>query len=83
MQADTQTDQVSKTMLWIGYILSALPVLMLLFSGAMKVMNAASVVEGFARFGYPENVAFGIGVVELISPILYVIPQTSFSEQSC
>ena len=77
MQTDTQTSHVSKTMLWTGYVLSALPVLMLLFSGAMKVVNAASVVEGFAHFGYPDNVAFGIGVVELISAVLYVIPQTS------
>ncbi len=76
MQTDTQT-HVSKTMLWTGYVLSALPVLMLLFSGAMKVVNVASVVEGFAHFGYPDNVAFGIGVVELISTVLYVIPQTS------
>jgi len=77
MQADTQTSHVSKTMLWTGYVLSALPVLMLLFSGAIKAVNAASVVEGFARFGYPDNVAFGIGIVELISTVLYVIPQTS------
>ena len=77
MLATTQTPPVSKKMLWGGYLISALPVLMLLFSGTMKVMKSAQAVEGFAHFGYPDNVAFGIGVVELISTVLYVIPQTS------
>ncbi len=57
--------------------MSALPVLMLLFSAAMKLMKAAPVLEGFARFGYPENVAVGIGVVELLCVTLYVLPRTS------
>ncbi len=68
---------LSKKMLWAGRIMSALPVLTLLFSAAMKLMKAAPVVEGFARFGYPEGVAFPIGVVELLSTVLYMIPRTS------
>ena len=77
MQSDTQTAPVSKKMLWAGYILSVLPVLLLLFSGGMKLVKPASVVEGFVRLGYPESLALGIGIVELACAVVYVIPQTS------
>ena len=77
MQSDTHTVFVSKKMLWAGCIISVLPVLMLLFSGVMKLMKPPSVVEGFVRLGYPEGLALGIGVVELACAALYVIPRTS------
>ena len=77
MLSDTQTDPVSKKMLWAGYIISALPVLMLIVSGAMKLVKSAPVVEGFTRFGYPESLAFGIGLIELACVAIYVIPRTS------
>ena len=64
-------------MLWAGHIISALPVLMLLFSGVMKLVKPASVVEGFVRLGYPESLALGIGIVELACVVVYVIPRTS------
>ena len=77
MQSDTQTAPVSKKVLWAGYIISVLPILLLLFSGVMKLVKPASVVEGFVRLGYPESLALGIGVVELACAVVYVIPQTS------
>jgi hypothetical protein len=64
-------------MLWAGCIMSALPVLMLLFSGVMKLVKPAPVVEGFARLGYAEHLALGIGIVELVCTLVYVIPRTS------
>jgi uncharacterized membrane protein YphA (DoxX/SURF4 family) len=64
-------------MLWAGYILSALPVLMLFFSGVMKLVQPAPVIEGFIRLGYPESLALGIGIVELVCAVLYVVPRTS------
>src|SRR5688572_5169699 len=77
MQSDAQTAPVSKKILWAGYIISGLPVLLLLFSGVMKLVKPAPVVEGFVRLGYPESLALGIGIVELACAIVYVIPQTS------
>jgi hypothetical protein len=77
MLSDTQTDPVSKKMLWAGYIISALPVLMLIVSGAMKLVKSAPVVEGFVRFGYPVSLALGIGLVELACVAIYVVPKTS------
>ena len=67
----------SKCMLWVSYIMSTLPVLMLLFSGIMKLIKPPSVMEGFAHLGYDESVALGLGVVELLATLLYIIPRTS------
>jgi uncharacterized membrane protein YphA (DoxX/SURF4 family) len=77
MRSDTQTAPVSKKMLWAGRIMSALPVLMLLVSGVMKLIKPASVVEGFTRLGYPESLAVAIGILELSCTVLYLIPRTS------
>lgn len=66
-----------KRVLWVSYILSALPALLLLFSGAMKLMRPPSVIEGFGRLGYDESLALGIGIVELLCTVLYLIPRTS------
>ena len=77
MQSDTHTAPVSKKMIWAGRIMSALPVLMLILSGVMKLVKPAAVVEGFVRLGYPESLTVGIGIVELACAALYVVPRTS------
>ncbi len=77
MQADTQPAQISKRTLLIGYIVSALPVLLLLFSAVLKLMKPAPVVEGFAQFGFPESLIFNLGILELACTVVYLIPRTS------
>src|SRR5262245_36628597 len=75
MQTDPQTPPTSKAMLWSGRVISAIPVLMLLMSGGMKLARPPFVIEQFTTLGYPENVALGIGVVEVA--LIYAIPQTA------
>jgi hypothetical protein len=58
-------------------VLSALAVLLLLFSGGMKLARPPQVTEGFVQLGYPENLAVPIGLVEVASAVLYAIPQTA------
>ena len=77
MQSDSQTAPGSKKMLWAGRITSALPVLMLFFSGAMKLANPAFVTEEFARLGYDESLVVGIGIMEIACTVVYVIPRSS------
>jgi DoxX-like family len=72
-----QPAPISKTAFWTGYTMSALPVLLLLFSGVMKLMKPPAVAEGFVLLGYPESLALSLGVVELACTVAYVIPQTS------
>lgn len=69
--------QPSKGPLWAGRILSIIPALMLLFSAGMKLSHHEKVVEGFAKFGYPESSLTPIGVIEVLCALLYAIPQTS------
>ena len=78
MQPAAQTAPVSKKQLWAGRIISALPVLLLLFSGVMKLLKPAPVVQGFAHYGYPENLILVIGILEIACTLVYVIPQTSY-----
>jgi len=77
MQPVTQTRPVSKKVLWAGYIMSAIPVLMLLFSAIMKLVNPPPVAESCKHLGLPESFALGLGVLELGCTLLYIIPRTS------
>jgi hypothetical protein len=56
---------------------SALPVLMLLMSGIMKLAGPPAVVEGLTHLGYSDSLALPLGIVELVCTALYVIPQTA------
>lgn len=77
MQSVTQTAPISKKALWTGRVLSTLPVLMLLMSAVMKLVKPAPVVEGFAKLGYPEGLALGLGILELVCTLVYVNPRTA------
>lgn len=68
---------VSKKMLWAGRVVSALPVLMLIFSAAMKLVKPPSVLEGFTHLGYAERLALPLAILELACTVVYVIPRTS------
>ena len=77
MTPTTPTASVSKKMLWTGRVLSALPVLMLLFSAVMKFVKPPAVTESMAKLGIPESLVLGLGLLELACTILYVIPRTA------
>jgi len=68
---------VTKTALWTGRVMSALPVLLVLFGSVMKLMKTAAVVEGFVRAGVPERLIIPVGVIELVCVIVYVVPRTA------
>jgi hypothetical protein len=77
MQSRSQTEDVSKGMLWTGRILSGLMALFFVFDGVGHLMKPAPVVEAFARLGYPLSASVGIGVLALICTAIYVTPTTS------
>jgi hypothetical protein len=64
-------------MVWIGRIVSALPVLALIASGAGKLMLPPGAAKGFADLGWPVSVALGLGCVEIACAVIYLIPQTA------
>ena len=77
MGLEMQPAPVSKSALWGGRVASALPALMLLASGVMKLLKPAAVVEGFTHLGWDERLALGLGVVELACTVIYLIPPTA------
>src|SRR5437763_70224 len=77
MHSDTQPASVSKKVLWAGRVISALPVLVLLMSGAMKLVKPAGVVEGFNKLGWDEKLALSLGILEIACTAVYAIPRTA------
>jgi hypothetical protein len=77
MPPETPTAPASKKMLWAGYIVSALPILTLLFSGVMKLVKPTAVVEGTAQLGWDESLILGLGIVELACTVVYAMPRTA------
>ena len=77
MSSDSQTVPVSKRTRWTSYVMSGLPILLLLFSAGMKFAKPAGMAEGFAHLGVPEHLALTLGIIELGSVVIYAIPRTA------
>ena len=74
MSSDTP---VSKTMLWISYVVSALPVLLLIMSASFKFIQPAGFAEGVTQMGWDSGKMFYLGVVEISCVVIYLIPRTA------
>jgi hypothetical protein len=75
MQTAMETCATSEKARWIGYLLSGLVVLFLLFDSIIKFVKPAPVVEAFAHLGWPISLAETI--ILLVCVVLYAIPRTS------
>ena len=62
---------------WTGRVLSALTVLFMLFDAFGKFAKPAQVLDACARLGIPNSMIASIGVLLLISTIIYAIPRTA------
>ncbi len=65
--------------LWTGRALSGLVVLFMIFDGGIKLVPLGIVTETMAQLGYPASdaLARGLGILLLLSTLLYVVPRTS------
>jgi hypothetical protein len=66
-----------KSTVWIGRIVSALPILMLLMSAAMKLTHQPQMDGMIKHLGFQASALTGIGLLELACVALYAIPATS------
>src|ERR1700760_2120405 len=73
-----ETANLSKGQIWTGRVMSGLVALFMLFDAVMKFVKPIQVVEGTTKLGYPVSCITGLGVVLLVSTILYIIPRTAF-----
>ena len=70
-------EEVSKTSLWFGRIISLLAILFLLFDAIIHLSKPPAVIQGFSQMGYSLSVITPLAIIELIAIILYIIPKTS------
>jgi hypothetical protein len=71
---------ISKRMIWIGRVLSALAVLFLLFDGIMKFFMdklPPEALEAGAALQWPIEKMPLVGTILLICTFLYIVPRTS------
>lgn len=73
----TKAGAVSAKAFWGSWVLSLLPMPLLFLSAYFKLSSAPQAVEGFTKYGYPPQSLFGIGIVEVLCTVLYLIPQTA------
>jgi DoxX-like family len=62
----------------VGYVLTFVPGLMLLFSATMKVVGGEDLVKGFTHLGIPLELQYGLASVEALCALIFMIPKTSF-----
>ena len=77
MTSGTQMVPLSRMSLWAGRIVSVIPALVLVFGGIMKLLRLPSVLQGFTQYGYPANSLPVIGILEVGSTVVYLIPRTA------
>jgi len=67
-----------KTVIWTSRVLVAFIGIFMLTSGInVALVRSPDLVEGFAKFGYPESAMVPIGVSAFLAALLYMIPRTS------
>ena len=76
MPSSTQTAP-AWTRLWVGRVISALMIVLMLIDAGIKTLKLPAAVEGTVRLGYPASTVLPIGVIALVCVLLYGIPRTS------
>tara|TARA_R110002167_G_scaffold120166_1_gene297834 strand:+ start:2288 stop:2692 length:405 start_codon:yes stop_codon:yes gene_type:complete len=71
-------DSISKIRLWSAYILHTLIVLLLLMGAINNLLQTEMAVKGAMEMGYPSSSIPFLGIVLLLSTILFAIPRTTF-----
>ena len=75
--------RVKQWTLWSGRILSAFGVFICLSSIVAKLTHNGGYVRVWERLGYSESILTGVGLVQLGSIVLYLIPSTSVLGTVC
>ena len=63
---------------WVGYALSAVPILMLLLSASFKLTHPPQVMEMFvSQLGYQASSLLGLALLEIAVVVVYAVPATA------
>jgi hypothetical protein len=61
----------------IGWVLSIVTILFMLFDAGGKLLLESHVVEATTKIGYPVSAIRPIGIIALICTVLYAVPRTA------
>jgi uncharacterized membrane protein YphA (DoxX/SURF4 family) len=61
----------------VGWVMAVLPALLFIFSSYFKFFPSQEALDGMAKSGMPAQIAFPLGIVELLCTIIFLIPQTA------
>jgi len=67
----------SKPAVWAGRIITGLVVLFMLFDGVTKILKVPQVLQASARLHLSIADTVGIGIVLLVSTLIYALPRAS------
>lgn len=62
----------------IGWGLSGFAILFLLFDSVGKFLKPEEVIKGTVDLGYPGTILTSLGIILLVSTLLYAFPRTAF-----
>ncbi|MET4047556.1 hypothetical protein BJD99_19935 [Rhodococcus sp. 1163] len=62
----------------VGWVLTALIAIFLIFDGVTKLMNVQAVKDATVDLGLREEMMPVVGIVLLVSLALYLVPRTAF-----
>lgn len=63
---------------WVGYALSAVPILMLLLSASFKLAHPPQVMDMFvSQLGYQASSLLGLALLEIAVVVVYAVPPTA------
>jgi len=68
---------MSKSHIWASRVMVGIVVLFLFADSVGKLIKPQAVVDGTVALGWPESIIVPLGVVLLISTLLYAYPRTS------
>lgn len=77
MSSATYASALPRPNVRAGAIVTALPVLFLLFDSAIKLARIQPVLDAFAQLGWPIHLAWLIGALQLFCLALYLVPGTA------
>jgi hypothetical protein len=78
MDYQTPGPRPSRKAAWAGWIIGALPVLLMIATAIPTIAKPAGATEGMNKFGYPPHLIRPLAIVELVCAVLYMIPRTAF-----
>jgi DoxX-like family len=74
---ENQPDSRSKTISRIGWALSVITILFMLFDAGGKLFLESHVVQATTEIGFPVAAIQPIGLIALLCTVLYALPRTA------